>query len=139
MKASNYIFITIALLWIGCSKSSLPNVPKSYYPDTQLDSTINGKNIVYPINQRFSLELDLNADGGYQWDCFISDTNIVCIDSLNFRSKSGNVTIVGGLGVETIYFYTLHSGLCTVDLIEHQGWTSSVPPIHTVRFFISVN
>jgi predicted secreted protein len=119
------------ILFIGCSDSSMPT-------QTQLDSSINGKNVVYSSNQRFSLELDLLADAGYQWDYTISDTNTVRIDSTSYRPKSGNWNLDGGMTVESFYFRTMKTGKCTINLIEHQGWLPDVPPIHSVQFNVSV-
>jgi len=124
---------------MGCSRSSAPNNPDRHSTGTELDSTVNGRMLTYPSNQRFSLELDVNADAGYQWDYLLSDTTVVRIDSINYRPKNGSWNIVGGLTVETIYFRTLHKGISAVDLIEHQIWLPRDPPIHMVRFFVTVN
>ncbi len=121
------IFVTIA----GCSQSPSPTEP-------QWDSSIDGKSVSYPPNQRFSLQLDVNADGGYQWDVSLTDTNIVRIDSTNYRPKSGNYNQVGGITVETFYFCTQNAGQNTVTLVERLNWEPSVPPIDSVSFTVNV-
>jgi predicted secreted protein len=130
-------FITV-FLFLSCSKSSSPNEPNSDSSELNLDSTINGTTITYPSNQRFSLELDLNADVGYQWDYSISDTNVVRIDSTSYRPKSGNWNQEGGLTVENFHFHTMHYGRCDIKLIQHRVWLPNVPPIDTLRFSVLV-
>ena len=121
----------LMILFLDCSDSSMPT-------QTQLDSSINGKNVVYTSHQRFSLELDLAADAGYQWDYTISDTTVVRVDSTRYRPKSGNWNQDGGLTVETFYLCTKNAGKSTIGLIEHRGWEKDVPPIAVVRFNVSV-
>jgi predicted secreted protein len=115
---------------LGCSESSQPTEP-------QLGSDMGGKSAIYLPNQQFSLKLDLNADGGYQWDCSISDTTVVRIDSTRFRSKSGEI-VAGGLVVETFYFRTMTIGHCMISLKECRGWERGTPPIHIVQFWVVV-
>jgi predicted secreted protein len=137
MKNIHLTMLGLMILFLGCSDSSIPTQTQ-LDSSKQLDSSINGKNVAYTSNQRFSLELDLEADAGYQWDYTISDTTVVRIDSTRYRPKSGNWNQIGGLTVETFYFYTKTAGNSTIDLIEHQGWVKDVPPIATVRFYVSV-
>lgn len=131
------IFIPVILLF-SCSKSSLQNEPNADSTELKLDSTINGTTITYHSGQRFSLELDLNADSGYQWDYSISDTNIVRIDSTRFRPKNGNWNQVGGITIENFHFYTMRYGRSDIKLMQLRGWLPSVPPIDTVRFSVLV-
>jgi predicted secreted protein len=83
------------------------------------------------------LELDLHADGGYQWYYGISNTTVVQIDSTSYRSKSGEL-IDGGLTIETLYFQTKTNGQCAVNLTERRGWEEDIPPINTVQFGVVV-
>jgi len=125
------LLLSLALfIFPGCSKSPQPTEP-------QLGLDISGKHVVYLPNQQFSLELDLNADAGYQWDYDISDTTVLRIDSTRYRSKSGEI-VVGGLTVETFYFRTLTIGYCTVSLMERRGWERDTPPIHAIQFWVVV-
>ncbi len=131
MKTHNFYALLIVLLFTSCSESSSPSEPK-------LDSLINGRNVSYASNQRFVLELDLQADAGYQWDYSISDTDVVRIDSTSYRPKSGNWNQVGGVTIETFYFRTMRSGKSIVEMIEHRGWEPNVPPIETLKFTVLV-
>jgi predicted secreted protein len=126
-----------AFLMSACSKSAGPTGNPTT-PASPLTSDIDGKTIRFSSGQRFSLELDLHADGGYQWDCEISDTNIICVDSTGYRPGSRDELVVGGLTVETIHFRTKNPGHCTVSLNERRGWEKDVPPINSLRFQVSV-
>ena len=127
---SHLTMLGLMILSLGCSDSSMPT-------QTQLDSSINGKTIKYPINYTFSLELDLNASAGYQWDHNISDTTIVHLDSTKTRPKYIPI-VPGGETVKTFYFRTMKTGICTLNLIEHQRWLPDVLPIHSIQFIVFV-
>ena len=125
------MILGLILLFLGCSDSSMTT-------QTQFDSSINGKTIAYPLNQTFSLALDVEADAGYQWDHNFSDTTVVHLDSTKFQpTYIGPITPGGGVR-ETLYFRTTKLGKCSVNLIEHRGWMPNVPPIHSVRFIVLV-
>jgi hypothetical protein len=129
LRDHHFAIVALMVLFLGCSDMGT---------QTPLDSSIDRKNVTYPINHTFPLELDLHADGGYQWDNTISDTTIVHLDSTNYRPKQGGQIVDGGLTVETFYFRTRKVGKCTVRLIEHRGWLPNVAPINTVEFTVSV-
>ena len=131
MKKYHLILILATSFFVRCSDSGLPT-------ENQLDSSINGKTVLFARNQKFSLELDLHADGGYQWDCQISDTTIARMDgSPSYRPKNPGV-LVGGMTVETVYYRTINTGRCTITLVEHRVWEKDVPPINTVLFGVLV-
>ena len=73
MKKYYLPFFVIISFLSGCSD----NVVSS---EDQFDSSVNGQTIIINTNHKFTLELDLHADGGYHWDYSISDTAIVQID-----------------------------------------------------------
>jgi predicted secreted protein len=131
MKKYSFVLFIVMIVSFGCSDSSLPT-------ETQFDSSINGKNITIIPGHAYTLELDLNADAGYQWDYSISDNDVIGIDSTSYRPKSGNLNLCGGITVATFYFRGKKSGLCFVKLIEHQVWVKDVPPINTIRFSVNV-
>ena len=131
MKIYHYLFLIIISFLIGCSESSSPI-------ETNYDSSINGKSIVIRPNQKYILELDLNADAGYSWTYTIANPKVINIDSTKYRAKSGKPNQVGGLTVETFYFSGKSTGQCFINLIEHQVWMKNVPPINTVRFNVIV-
>ncbi len=131
MKKYYPLFLIVISFLFGCSESTLPT-------EVRLDSSINGKNITVNNNSKFTMELDLNADAGYQWDYSLSNTSVLKVDSTNYRPKSGNWNQVGGLTVETFYFCSKKTGQCKINLIEHRGWESDVPPINTVQFNVIV-
>jgi predicted secreted protein len=106
--------------------------------DLELNSSIHGKTASYPRNQAFTLQLDLWADAGYEWQCSINDTNIVRIDSTRYAPKSGNWNQVGGLTVETFFFSTLRVGQTVVTLLERRPWEPNAPPIDSVAFTVLV-
>jgi predicted secreted protein len=115
---------------IGCSDSSL-------LTDTKYDSSINGNSITISRNQKFILELDVHADGGYQWFSSLSDSNAVWIDSTRFRPK-GDKQLVGGLTVESFYFRTNKNGKCKVSLYERRAWEKEISPINKIYFDVLV-
>ena len=85
------------------------------------------------------MQLDLNADGGYQWDISMTDTNAVRVDSINYRPKSGNYNQVGGITVETFYFCTRSGGQSTISLAERLNWEPGIPAIDSLAFTVRVN
>jgi hypothetical protein len=110
----------------------------SQYSDPQLTSGVHGKQVAYPPNRSFSLELDLNADAGYSWYYVISDTTVLHLDSTRYRPKSGNWNLCGGMTVETFYFQTTTPGRCSIAMDEQQGWLRNVAPVSTIRFDVVV-
>ena len=137
MRAHYLTIFGLMILLFGCSDQGA-NLDSPGPVNDPLNSAVNGKTIACVLNQTFSLELDLNADAGYQWDHSISDTSILRLDSTNYRPKSGDKFVDGGLTVEAFYFRTMSAGQCTVDLIQRRGWESDIPPIETVRFWAVV-
>ncbi len=135
MKAYCYGITLLMIILAGCTDmGSEPVITTA----AGLDASIDGKTVEVGQNQRFSLELDLNADGGYQWDYQISDTNVVRMESTSYRPKSGQWGMVGGLTVETFQFRTGRTGTSAIHLIEHRGWEPDIPPINTVEFIVLV-
>jgi predicted secreted protein len=122
----------LAMWLLGCLDSGV-------LTGSQLDSSVDGKNLSYDRNQPFVLELDVHADGGYQWDCQVSDTSVINLDSTAYRQKLANPNLVGGLTVETFFFRTVQEGSCRVTLNERRVWETGIAPIHTVRFNVSVH
>ena len=128
-----HVCFTFILLFslVGCSQPSSPVA-------LELDSSINGKTVLYPRNQKFTLQLDLQADAGYQWNYSIGDTNVVRIDSTCYTPKSGNWNQIGGVTVETFFFCTVQTGQSVVTLIEHRQWEPNVPAIDSLTFTLVV-
>lgn len=137
MRTHHFTIMVLMILFFGCSDQGV-NSDSPAPLGAPFTSSINGKYVACFPNQCFSLELDLNADGGYQWDLTIGDTSILRLDSTRYRPKSGNWSIEGGLTVETFYFRALHAGQSAIDLGERQEWMKDVPPISTVRFVVMV-
>jgi predicted secreted protein len=132
MKMYVYFIFIMSFILGNCSQPSSP-------VDYKLDSSINGKTVSYFRNQKFTLQLDLHADGGYQWDYSISDTNVVRIDSTCFAPKSGNPNQIGGITIETFFFCTLQKGQSVINLIEQRIWEPpEVPPINSLSFTVIV-
>lgn len=123
------LFVIISFL-SGCS-DSVTSVE-------QYDSSINGKSISIHKNNLFTLELDANTDGGYQWDYTMTDSSVLRLDSTSLRPKDGNWNKCGGLYVRTFYFLGTKEGSCTVNLFEHQAWMKDVEPINTVQFSVII-
>lgn len=108
MRAHHFTSFVLMMFFFGCSDQGVnSDFPMPY--GAPLTSTIDGKYVACYPNQRFSLELDLNADGGYQWDLNISDRSIISLDSTRYRPKSGNWSAAGGLTVETFCFRPVHA------------------------------
>jgi len=107
--------------------------------ETQLNSSINGKSITIDPNNKLILKLDVHADGGYNWVCQVSDTNVIKKDSTHFAPKNGGGNMVGGMSLETFFFSNnKSSGKCNITLIEQRSWEKNIPPINTVQFHVLV-
>jgi predicted secreted protein len=107
--------------------------------DTPLDSSVNGKSLNYSAGQAFSLDLDVSADAGYQWDYTISEPAVVVVVSgSTIRPKNPGPVVPGGATMQTFYFRAAGRGQCTITLVERQGWMKDVPPIVTVEFTVVV-
>ena len=116
---------------IGCSCNSLPI--------ESLNTTVNGKNIIIQKGEKFLLILDAHSDGGYQWDCQISDSKIIKKDSTQIISNNKNVNMVGGISTETLYFSGNNvTGESEITLIEHRSWEKNIPPVNKVQFQVLV-
>jgi hypothetical protein len=126
------------LFFDAACRRSIPTAQPITLPEQAWDSTINGKSLNYPLNQKFSLQLDLHADGGFQWDISMTDTSIVCVDSIDCRPY-GDIPVVGGLAVETIYFCTMNTGSTVIILVEHRVWEAGVPALDSLAFSVSVS
>lgn len=122
--------VWLPLFFIGCSRSSAPT-------QAQLDSSINGGTLTASPDEKFSLRLDLHADGGYQWNYEVSDSTFVITDSQPTVQAPKNV--VGRVAVETFYFRVLRGGQCTMTFNELRGWEHGVAPINTVKFLVVAN
>ena len=131
MKKHYLLFLIIISFLFGCSDNVIST-------ENQFDSSINGKNVSINKNHQFILELDLNADAGYQWDYSMTDTLVIRIDSTNYRPKSGNWNQVGGVTIETFYFCGIKKGNCLINLFEHRVWESNIEPINTIQFNVII-
>jgi hypothetical protein len=131
MKLRYLLFALTTLFLVQCSDSSLPT-------STQLDSSINGKTAYYSPGQILSVELDLHADGGYQWKCAISDTTIVRTNGDTSYRPKNPVVVEGGMTLATLHYRTLKAGHATIRLTEIRIWEQNVPPINAVQFDVVV-
>jgi predicted secreted protein len=136
MKGTLMLIFAVAVCYSGCSDSGVPT-------KAVLDSSVNGRKLDYPQEYSFALDLDVHADGGYQWECQLSNASSLSLDSTRFRPKQepkqGGPIMVGGLTVETFHFRTIKEGECTVTLKERRVWENDVPPIQTLQFIVSVH
>jgi predicted secreted protein len=130
MKILYFIFVLLIFVAWECGDSALVS-------ENMVGLDINGKNLVYEKNNKFILELDVHADGGYQWFKNISDTNVIRIDSIRYRPK-GDKNLVGGMTVETFFFKTLKHGASAIELIEKRGWEKDIAPINKIYFTVNV-
>ncbi|HTY21688.1 MAG TPA: protease inhibitor I42 family protein [Desulfomonilaceae bacterium] len=134
MKKLLLILFSFFLL-AGCKDQGVSPVDDSI----MLDGSINGKEMVTGLDYRFRLELEVLADAGFQWDCSFSDSSVVQLDRVSYRSGSTTYPPPpGGSVFETFYFKTNAQGSCTVRLIHHQAWMPNVPPRDTVSFQVYV-
>jgi hypothetical protein len=133
MKSPFHATILACFILPGCVQSTEP-IEQGL---SQLDATVNGKAVWYSPDQQFLLAVDSYADAGYQWDWEISDTLVVALVG-NPSYKPNNPNVCGGLCTATFRFRTNMSGICVVNLIEHQRWMKDVAPRATVRFSVVV-
>jgi predicted secreted protein len=104
-----------------------------------LDSSVNGKIISLQRNEQIILKLKVHSDGGYQWDCKLSNSTIVKKDSTRITSNNIGGNMVGGISEETFYFSSANTpGECNVTLTEHRNWEKDTPPINSVQFHLLV-
>jgi predicted secreted protein len=119
----------------GCNELTAPDEIDA----EGLDAAVNGKTVVYPEREKFTLQLDSWADAGYRWDCEISDTLIVSMfGPPTYRQKEDGPIVPGGASIATFTFVTKKAGTCGLRLIEHQRWMVEVAPRDSVLFSVSV-
>jgi predicted secreted protein len=131
MKSYSLPTLILLLSLVGCSRP-----PSSIEPT--LDSSISGKTFSSSGNQEFTLQLDVHFDGGYQWAYSISDTNVARVDSTRFAPKSRDPKLLGGLGIQTLFFHTLQPGQSVVTLTERRSWEKNISSIDSLTFTVVV-
>jgi predicted secreted protein len=127
MKRTPFTLFLALFILSGCSKSSQP----------KFGANINGNRVTCSSSQKFSLDLDVHSNGGYQWFADISDTSVVKLDSTGYASKRGQ-QLVSGLAIATLYFRPIRSGQSTITLNERRGWEKDISPINTIKFGVLV-
>ena len=132
MSAIHWILSVLVPL-LGGGTEATPSAGSS------LNSSVNGKVVVYPPGRKFSLDLDVPASAGYQWDYQLSDGDVVSSESRpDYRPKYGDAVVPGGLTVETFHFVTKSPGRCVIRLSQRQPWMTDVPPRDTLEFTVVV-
>jgi len=127
--------IALVLLAAGCSDRGFDLAPP--FPEQRgVDVQVRGESLTCTLGQRFPVSLDVEADGGYRWDCTITQPQVVSLDSSSIRPKSPGV--VGGTSVETFYFHAVGAGSCRLLLVKHRAWESAVLPIEAIEYDIVV-
>lgn len=135
MKTHSLLSILVTVAFFGCSN------PTELIQQTgnPLDSSVNGKTVIYPPNQSFSLDLEVLGPEGYQWDYTISDPAVLWMyRAPTSRPKDPGPIMPGGSVIETFYFRAGGIGQTTITFIEHQAWMKDVPPLVTVEFTVIV-
>lgn len=128
MKSCCNLF-TIMILFLLYSCNNTINQPNPQIIERTMSVNINNEVI---------FELELHADGGYQWEYSISDTTVLQIDSINYRPKSGDWSQDGGITIEKFYFTAKRSGQCIILLNERRIWEEDIAPINSVKYSINV-
>lgn len=123
--------IILSVLFFACTDDKT-------ITESELDSSVNGKNISLETNHNYNLKLDVHADGGYQWSYTLSNSEVLQIDSTSFKPKNPDPNIVGGLTEETFHFTSKKPGNCSISLIEHRIWEKDTPPITSIKFVVYV-
>ena len=132
MRSWSWLFSVTIALFFSCTHSTQPE-------GITLDSSVDGKTVVFHPNQMFLLELDVLADAGFQWDWQLSDSTVVTsYSNPSYRPKNGGPVVPGGPTVETFYFQTKTTGECVVNLVEHQRWMTDTPPRDSIVFKVRV-
>ncbi len=132
MRHRQILFLVLSLLSVRCSDFGTSSA-------VQLDSSVSGSSVSYPVGVTFSIALDLHADSGYLWNCDIDDTTVVRIHGSNSYRPKVPTGGVGGMTVATIHFQACGRGQSTITLTEIQVWRTDVPPLNTVRFNVVVD
>lgn len=88
MQRHHVASVLLISLFIGCSCPFAPT-------QSHLDSSIDGGTFAASPNDNFSLCLNLNADGGYQWYYNIGDSTVVTTDAQPTFQAPEN--LVGGV------------------------------------------
>jgi predicted secreted protein len=131
MDSLRSLAIALPLLFVSCSHPT-EVIQQSGAP---LDASVNGTVVVYPVNQSFTLTLDVAADAGYTWDCVLNDEAVVTMDrSPSIRPKNAGPVVPGGASVECFYFRSTGAGETAITLVEHQAWMKDVAPIASISF-----
>ncbi len=132
LSKRHILFIALSLMSVHCSDLGTSS-------PVQLYSSVNGTSVSYPVGVTFSVELELNADAGYLWNCTIDDTTVVKIHGPNSYRPKEPTSGVGGMTIATIHFQTCGRGHSRITLTEIQVWRSDATPLNTVRFDVDVN
>jgi len=131
-----HTLIALSILLAGCTDRGFQLVPP--FPEqTGYDLNVQGRSLSCVLGETFTVALDVNADGGYRWDCTITQPEVVRLDSSSTRPK--NPGVVGGLSVQTYSFHSVGAGSCRILLIQHRVWEPAVPPIQAIEYDIFVH
>jgi predicted secreted protein len=132
--------LSLLLAVFFCSGCTDQGVNISLWDGTPLlDASINGKEMTVGVDYRFRLQLEVLADAGLTWDLSLSDSSILQLDRVSFRSASTSTPPPPGSAVfETFYFHTKAEGRCTVMMIHHQAWMLTLPPRDSIGFVVDV-
>lgn len=135
MKPCPLFLSLVSFALLSCNHATQP-LERSAVP---LDASVNGTIVACQPDQPITLDLDVSADAGYQWDCSVDNGSVLVTNGdPTFRQKNPGPVVPGGAVIETLYFRAASSGQCNVTLIEHQRWMKDVPPIKTVAFTVIV-
>ena len=125
----------LGLLTVGCGELGEPlerGLPIH-------DETVNGRSLWYPSGAAFDVVLEEEACAGLLWECELSDSAVIRIDSVTYKYEPlPPPRPVGGPSIKTIHFSTTRPGQCAVYLFEHQPWMKNVPPHRVLRFLVVV-
>ena len=129
------ISIALAIMIAGCSDRGFDLAPQ--IPEQQGYSIlVRSESLTCTLGQAFPVTVDLNADGGYRWDCTITQPQVVTLDSSSIRPPDPHQ--IGGDALQTFYFRAVGAGSCRILMIQHRVWEPAVPPIEAIEYDITV-
>lgn len=125
------LLLIIVLIAASCGHSD--NLQSSPVVLTASDS---GSKVSLQQGQSISVSLQENSTTGYIWEIVPGSELLLAEQGTSQFVADSNA--IGSGGVRTFKFMAIASGNCTLKLIYHQPWMTSVAPAQTFEVSIVI-
>ena len=127
------LLLLIVLTLAACGNSEPPHPSP-----VVLTESGSGSKVVLNQGQTISVSLKENPSTGYAWEIVPgAELYLSQQGASQFVSDSSNTAGAGG--VRTFTYLAIASGDCTLKLIYHQPWMTTVPPANTFEVAITIS